>query len=95
MTKFLYNPLQKKHKSVTGAAMVGTPIRLFVETDAKTCNFSIREDGSSCKTVCVMQPAQGGFVYDYLPQKPGLYFYSFQADEICFGLNEEDYTAAQ
>lgn len=75
--------------------MVGTPIRLFVETDAKTCNFSIWEDGSSCKTVCVMQPTQGGFVYDYFPQKPGLYFYSFQADEICFGLNEEDYTAAQ
>lgn len=95
MTKLLYFPLQKKYKSVTGAATVGTPIRLFVETDAKSCVFCVREDGSPCKTVCNMQPETDGFSCEYTPQKPGLYFYCFQADGIFFGLDETDYSAAQ
>ena len=41
----LFNPLQKKYKSVTGAVCVGRPFTVCVDCDASSVSLMIRKEG--------------------------------------------------
>ncbi|MBE7091052.1 MAG: glycoside hydrolase family 13 protein [Clostridiales bacterium] len=93
MAYLRYFPLQKEHKSITGAVPQGTPVHFYVQSDARECVLLVREDGADFSTEYAMERVEDGFQVSFLPKETGLFFYSFKADSRFYGLDETTYGA--
>ncbi len=74
---FYYDPLDKKHKSVTGAVARGEALTLRVCTSAAgECFLDLNRDGTAAKAY-PMQKTADGFALTLKINETGLYFYRF------------------
>ena len=84
-----YNPLDKEHKSVTGAVKKGETCIFKVKTDAEKCSLIVLKDGDKKPSSFNMKKYVDGFEISITPQNTGLFFYAFKLNDDKFlGLGE-------
>ena len=89
--KIIYDSLDIKYKSITGAVPDDKAVKFYIETDTSLAQFLIAKDGEEYKTL-PMEKVEGGFSITLKDLPCGLYFYTFKIGDKYVG-KDEDYNA--
>lgn len=92
--KPLFNPVAPQFKSVVGGVKTEEILTLKIIAEAEVATLVIREDYGE-KREYPMIKAGNCFSVDYIPEKSGLFWYSFLIDGKQYGMPWENYSDKQ